>query len=105
MSNCITNYNLDIIHRDLSSLNEIIHSRLNQSYVRVIHKPKRNDSQKISSCKIAIVFEETESLLFTDIIKDLLSENDFLEIGGSFVDPSGEGYVNSLGDKDYISIN
>tara|TARA_B110000858_G_C17536632_1_gene351652 strand:+ start:280 stop:597 length:318 start_codon:yes stop_codon:yes gene_type:complete len=105
MSNCITSYSLDVIHRDLSSLNEIVFDRLNQSYIRIIHKPKKSDNQNISSCKISVLFEETESLFFTDIIKDLLSEDDFLEIGGSFVDPSGEGYVNSLGDKDYISIN
>lgn len=48
--------------------------------------------------------EESGTYLFTDLIQKLLSEDNYLDIGGSFMDNIGRGYVNSLGHKDYTKL-
>lgn len=101
MNNIICNYDLEFIHHNRSSLIKLMKNYSDKVNISFIDLPKRQKGDYFFSVKANASCEETGSFLFTDIIQDLINRIQGLEIGGSFIDNLGRGYVNSLGEKQY----
>ena len=67
--------------------------------------PKKKKGDKLFTSKISVVAEETEVFSFTDLLSEAQESDCLLELGGTFQDPSGKGYLDSFGLKDYTEIN
>jgi len=105
MSSCITNYNITFRHPNIEKLKKILDKQFNQDYVYVLDRPKKKKGDKLFISKISVVAEETEVFSFTDLLSEAQESDCLLELGGTFQDPSGKGYLDSFGLKDYTEIN
>jgi hypothetical protein len=101
MNSIICNYDLEFIHPNRASLTKLMKNYSGKVDISFIDSPKREQGDYFFSIKANVSCEETGVFLFTDIIKDLIDRIKFLEIGGSFIDGIGRGYVNSLAEKQY----
>ena len=101
MNNIICNYDLEFIHSSRTSLMKLIKNYKGDIDISFIDIPKRQDGDYFFSIKANVSCEENSNFIFTDIIKDLVFKIQGLEIGGSFIDNLGRGYVNSLSEKQY----
>ena len=97
----ICNYDLEFIHFNRASLVKLIKNYGGSVDISFVDSPKRQKEDYFFSIKANVSCEETGNFLFTDIIQDLINKIQGLEIGGSFIDNLGRGYVNSLGQKQY----
>jgi len=104
MNNIICNYDLEFIHSSRTSLMKLIKNYKGDIDISFIEMPKRQDGDYFFSIKANVSCEENGNFIFTDIIKDLVSKIQGLEIGGSFIDNLGRGYVNSLSEKQYTKM-
>ena len=101
MNNFICNYDLEFIHPSRSSLVKLIKNNSSDSGIVFSSSPRKSKSDKFYSVKASVSCEESGTFIFTDIIKDLTERINLLEIGGSFIDNIGRGYVDSLCQKQY----
>tara|TARA_Y100000592_G_scaffold95782_1_gene163020 strand:+ start:402 stop:740 length:339 start_codon:yes stop_codon:yes gene_type:complete len=101
MNNIICNYDLEFIHSNRASLVKLMKNYSESVDVSFTESPKRKKEDYFFSVKANVSCEESGTFLFTDIIKKLTDRVKGLEIGGSFIDNLGRGYVNSLGEKQY----
>ena len=101
----ICSYDLEFIHPKKGVLYNIIKNYNESISINFGSSPKRSQSKKFFYIKASASCEETGSFLFTDIIKSLLDENPSLEIGGTFVQPVGKGYIDSFGSKQYVELS
>ena len=63
--------------------------------------PVREKEDYFFSVKGSVSCEEDGSFSFTDVIKKLTDKIKGLDVGGSFIDNIGRGYVDSVGEKQY----
>lgn len=101
LSSC--NYNITFIHSNHDSLKSFIEktSHKDMSFVQKVRKAK---GKNFFTAKASVFCEESSSDSFTDFIKKTLDLNENLEVGGTFSEPSGEGYIDCFGDKHYTKI-
>ena len=104
MNNFISNYTLEFSHPSKKILYEL-KSRSTLSNVAFDDFISFDKNSHLHSVKTNTSIEESGDFVFVDVIHDLLSEFDQLEIGGSFIDDYGKGYVNSLAEKQYTSTH
>ena len=101
MNNIICNYDLEFIHFNRASLVKLMKNYSGSVDISFTDTPKRKKEDYFFSMKANVSCEETGNFIFTDTIRDLINKIQGLEIGGSFIDNLGRGYVNSLGEKQY----
>ena len=104
MNNIICNYDLEFIHFNRASLIKLIKNYPENINISFIEAPKRQGSDYFFSVKANVSCEENSDFTFTDIIKDLVFKIQGLEIGGSFIDNLGRGYINSFSEKQYTKM-
>lgn len=104
MNNIICNYDLEFMHSSRTSLMKLIKNYKGDIDISFTDIPKRQDGDYFFSIKANVSCEENSNFIFTDIIKDLVFKIQGLEIGGSFIDNLGRGYVNSLSEKQYTKM-
>ena len=95
------NYDLEFIHPSRASLTRLMKNYSGDIDISFADSPKKQKGDYFFSVKANVSCEETGTFLFTDVIKDLVNRIKFLEIGGSFIDGVGRGYVNSFSEKQY----
>lgn len=101
MNSLICNYDLELFHPRKQSLVNVQKKMKEIDGVSCEIPPQKIDKGTGFILKALVSKEETGSYTFIDDIKKLLESNVLLDIGGSFIDNIGRGYINSLGDKDY----
>jgi len=101
MNSLICNYDLELFHPRKQSLVNIQKKMKEIDGVSCEIPPQKIDKGTGFILKALVSKEETGSYTFIDDIKKLLESNVLLDIGGSFIDNIGRGYINSLGYKDY----
>ncbi|MDA1237321.1 MAG: hypothetical protein O3A15_00045 [Proteobacteria bacterium] len=96
-------YDLEFMHPSRSSLIKLIKNSSNSESFKFHFKgsPVKIDSLRLHSVTATVSAIETGSDSLTDDLKALLSKVKSLEIGGTFMDHYGRGYVNCFGEKDY----
>ena len=99
--NFICNYDLEFMHPNRNSLVKLVKNQTEDSNINFLSSPKKIKSQKLFSLKASVSCSENGNFVFTDVIKDMCDKINNLEIGGSFIDTIGRGYVNSLNQKQY----
>ena len=104
MNSIICNYDLEFIHPNRASLVKLIKNYDDSVDISFVDSPKRADEGYFYYTKAKVTCEETGTFMFTDILKKLVDKIHLLEVGGSFIDNVGRGYVNSLCQKDYTKI-
>lgn len=101
MNSLICNYDLELFHPKKQALVNIQKKIKEVDGVSCDTPPQKIDQGPGFILKVLASKEETGTYTFLDNIKKLLESNVLLDIGGSFIDNIGRGYINSLGDKDY----
>ena len=101
MNSIICNYDLEFIHPNRSSLVRLVKNYNDSVSISFGDSPKKLEDSYGYYISARISCEETGEFIFTDILKKLLNKVHLLEVGGSFIDNIGRGYVNSLCHKDY----
>tara|TARA_Y100001938_G_C7981518_1_gene374640 strand:+ start:554 stop:862 length:309 start_codon:yes stop_codon:yes gene_type:complete len=101
----ICSYDLEFIHPRRGSLYNIINNYNDSVEINFSSSPKKKRGENFFYVKASVSCEETGNFLFTDVIQSLLEKNPSLEIGGTFMQPVGKGYVDSFGTKQYVELN
>lgn len=104
MNNIICNYDLEFSHPRKQVLSKLQKSFISDDSISSDIPPSKPEKSNFFSMRVSVSCEESGNYLFTDKIQKMLDSNVLLDIGGSFIDNIGRGYVNSLGHKDYTKI-
>ena len=96
-------YDLEFLHPNRASLVKLMKNSEKNEEVNFSFQdsPRKVRNENLYYVKAITSFEETGYTLLTDTLKDLTNRIKFLEVGGSFIDNYGRGYVNSFTDKEY----
>jgi hypothetical protein len=96
-------YDLEFMHPNRASLTKLIkNSSSNESFkFHFKGSPIKIDHLRLYSITATASAIETGASILTDDLQDLLFKIKNLEIGGTFMDHYGRGYINSFGEKDY----
>jgi len=101
MNNIICNYDLEFIHPNRSSLTRLMKNYSDEITISFVDSPKKDKKENFFYVKALVSCEENASFSFTDTIEKLINKIKFLELGGSFIDNIGRGYVDSFCRKQY----
>lgn len=104
MNNIICNYDLELFHPKTKVLKKIQSILIEKEFISSFNPISKQENSFYFKTSASVSCEESGTYLFTDLIQRLLSENNYLDIGGSFIDNIGRGYINSLGHKDYTKL-
>ena len=96
--NC--NYNLTFIHSNHYKLKNFV-NKTNHKDMSFTQNVRKFKGQSFFTTKASVYTEESASHSFIDFIKTLLNDNENLEVGGTFNEYKGEGYIDCFGDKHY----
>lgn len=97
------NYNITFIHTDHNFLKKFV-DKVSHKDLSFVQKVRKSKGKNFFTAKASVFSEETSSSSFTDFLKNLLEDNENLEVGGTFSESSGEGYIDCFGDKHYTKI-
>ena len=102
----ISHYDLEFLHPNRASLGKLIKSfpKGGSPSFSFQDTPRKVRGKNLFYVKAIVSFEETAYDTLSDKLSELLDKITFLEVGGSFIDNHGRGYVNSCGDKDYTKF-
>ena len=96
-------YDLEFMHPNRASLTKLMKNASDNESFKLHFKgsPQKVDDSRVYSITATASAIETGSKILTDDLKDLLFKIKNLEVGGTFMDHYGRGYINCFGDKDY----
>jgi hypothetical protein len=100
----ICSYDLEFIHFRRGSLYNLMSNYDGKVAINFSGPPVKDRGENYFHSKASVSCEETGDFLFTDIIKSLLQEDSLLEIGGTFIQSAGKGYIDSFGSKQYVEV-
>lgn len=100
MINFVCNYDLYFSHPNRSALVKLINNNSKKD-LNFQSSPKKNKNNHLFSVRATASVEENGNFSFLDVLDDINQKSDLLEIGGSFMDNVGRGYVDSLCQKQY----
>ena len=101
METIICNYDLEFMHPNRASLSKLIKNYDEDIKISFLDAPSRDPDLRTFSVKASVSCEESGYFLFTDVLKKLVNKINLLDVGGSFIDNVGRGYINSLQEKQY----
>lgn len=100
-NNFISNYHIVFSHPSRSSLVKLINSYSGKTPISFSATPKKQKKEYLFSVSGSASADEGNGTSFLEELKELDDKITLLEIGGSFIDNLGRGFVNSLCQKQY----
>ena len=99
----VAHYDIEFLHPSKGSLSKLIKSTGEDKKYSFTFQdsPRKVRGQNLFYVKAIASFEETAYDILSDKLMELLNKVKFLEVGGTFIDNYGRGYINCFGCKDY----
>lgn len=101
MNNFVSNYEVHLSHPNRSALVKFIKNYKEDVPLHFQSAPSKTKEEVVFSTVATASCEETGEFSFLDTLKKINDRAPLLEIGGSFIDNFGRGYIDSLCRKQY----